>query len=169
MLETGTWIFVVFMYGMAASSNHTPKAMLLGVCIQTVLMGIRGGVWISGKWTTQQEALRASQQSAQKSTSGAGVTSSIANNGIVIAINKQRVLQQPRHVVVQQNQVQSHKGVKGVKGVASSIAVVKRKREDEKGPKVVSKEEVAALEAREAAKRRQIAREQKHLGLYSTF
>lgn len=125
-------------------------------------------MWVSGKWTTQQEALRASQQSAEKSTSGAGVTSSIVNTGIARGRQAQR-LQQPRHVVVQHNQVQSHKGVKGVKGVASSIAVVKRKREDEKGPKVASKEEVAALEAREAAKKRQIAREQKHLGLYSTF
>ena len=153
------WL-VLLLNGMAAPHNHTPETVLFIACIRIILMGVRGGFWVSGKWTTQQEALRASQQPR----SGASVTSSIASNGIV----KPRQ-QQSRQVVVQQSQVQSQKGVTGVKGVASSIAVVKRKREDEGGPKVVSKEEVAALEAREAAKRRQVAREQKHLGLYSTF
>ena len=118
--------------------------------------------------------MRASQQSAQIPTGDATVASSIPSHGILKPKQhqqqqQQQQRQQPRYAVVPQHQVQSHEGVKGVKGVASSIVVIKRKREEDKGPKIVSKEEATALEAREAAKRRQIAREQKHLGLYSAF
>ncbi|KAK1277023.1 hypothetical protein QJS04_geneDACA019611 [Acorus gramineus] len=52
-----------------------------------------------------------------------------------------------------------------IKGAPSSIAVKKRKRVDEK-PKVVSKEEAAALKAREAARKRMEEREKPMLGLY---
>lgn len=54
--------------------------------------------------------------------------------------------------------------MRAVKGATSKVAV-KRKRQDEK-PKVVSKEEAAALKAREAAKKRVEEREKSSLGLY---
>lgn len=54
-----------------------------------------------------------------------------------------------------------------VKGVPSSVGAGKRKRADDK-PKVVSKE-VAALKAREAARKRVDEREKKLLGLYNSY
>ena len=54
---------------------------------------------------------------------------------------------------------------RSVKGVPSSLTVGKRKRPDEK-PKAVSKEEAAALKAREAAKKRVEEREKSLHGLY---
>lgn len=54
--------------------------------------------------------------------------------------------------------------MRSVKGATSSLAV-KRKRPDEK-PKAVSKEEAAALKAREAARKRVEEREKSLLGLY---
>ncbi|XP_078429710.1 C2H2 and C2HC zinc fingers superfamily protein isoform X2 [Wolffia australiana] len=59
-----------------------------------------------------------------------------------------------------------------VKGASSSLATVslaKRKREDDKKPKAVSKEEVAALKAREEARKRVEEREKHLLGLYKSY
>ena len=55
--------------------------------------------------------------------------------------------------------------MRSIKGTPSSVAIGKRKRQDEK-PKVISKEEAAALKAREAAKKRVEEREKPLLGLY---
>lgn len=55
-----------------------------------------------------------------------------------------------------------------VKGAPSSVALAKRKRADEK-PKAVSKEEAAALRAREAARKRVEEREKHLLGLYRSY
>lgn len=55
--------------------------------------------------------------------------------------------------------------MRSVKGGQSSVAVGKRKRQNEK-PKAVSAEEAAALKAREAAKKRVEEREKSLLGLY---
>ncbi|KAF4366845.1 hypothetical protein CsatB_006117 [Cannabis sativa] len=55
--------------------------------------------------------------------------------------------------------------MRSVKGAPSSLTVGKRKRQDGR-PKVVSKEETAALKAREAAKKRVEEREKSLLGLY---
>lgn len=54
--------------------------------------------------------------------------------------------------------------MRSVKGATSSVAV-KRKRLDEK-PKALSKEELAAVKAREAARKRVEEREKPLLGLY---
>lgn len=54
--------------------------------------------------------------------------------------------------------------MRSVKGATSSVAF-KRKRPDEK-PKAMSKEEAAALKAREAARKRVEEREKPTLGLY---
>ncbi|XP_011629143.1 zinc finger protein ZOP1 isoform X7 [Amborella trichopoda] len=53
------------------------------------------------------------------------------------------------------------------KGAPSSISVGKRKREDK--PKSMSSEEAAALQAREAARRRTEEREKGLLGLYRSY
>jgi WW domain-binding protein 4 len=53
------------------------------------------------------------------------------------------------------------------KGVASSLDVKKRKLEGKPG--TVSKEEAAALAAREAAKKRVLDREKSLLGLYQAY
>ncbi|KAM0948976.1 putative WW domain-binding protein [Dioscorea sansibarensis] len=58
--------------------------------------------------------------------------------------------------------------MRSVKGAQSSIAVQKRKREGEK-TKAISKEEEAALRAREAAKKRMEEREKPLLGLYRSY
>lgn len=55
--------------------------------------------------------------------------------------------------------------MRSTKGAKSSSVAVKRKRPDEK-PKAVSKEEAAALKAREAARKRVEQREKPLLGLY---
>ena len=55
-----------------------------------------------------------------------------------------------------------------IKGAPSSIAVNKRKRENEK-TKVISKEEAEALKAREAAKKRMEEREKPLMGLYRSY
>lgn len=56
---------------------------------------------------------------------------------------------------------------KGGKGVASSLEVTKRRRDEKTGP--VSSEEAAALAAREAAKKRVLDREKSLLGLYQAY
>ncbi|XP_010268717.1 PREDICTED: zinc finger protein ZOP1 [Nelumbo nucifera] len=117
-----------------------------------------------GKWVTQEEAF----------------------NKHVSSITKQKepVSTKPPSVdgpVAQDKGVKLHSGpppglvvsasinpMRSVKGATSSIAVNKRKREDEK-PKVVSKEEEAALKAREAARKRMEEREKPLLGLYKSY
>ena len=56
-----------------------------------------------------------------------------------------------------------------VKGSTSSVTLAKRKREDEKKPKAVSKEETTALKAREEARKRVEEREKHLLGLYKSY
>ena len=58
--------------------------------------------------------------------------------------------------------------MRSIKGTPSSVAIGKRKRRDEK-LKVISKEEAAALKAREAAKKRVEEMEKLLLGLYRPF
>ena len=58
--------------------------------------------------------------------------------------------------------------MRSIKGTPSSVAIGKRKRQDEK-LKVISKEEAAALKASEAAKKRVEEMEKLLLGLYRPF
>ncbi|KAK3024531.1 hypothetical protein RJ639_043723 [Escallonia herrerae] len=108
-----------------------------------------------GKWVTQEEALAASQVPSDSilkkpifkkpiSASEAGPPSES---------------KKPSPVSASANPKRS------IKGAPSSVTVNKRKRQFEK-PKVVSKEEAAAVKAREAARKRVEAREKPLLGLY---
>ncbi|KAI3446022.1 hypothetical protein Pfo_002687 [Paulownia fortunei] len=116
-----------------------------------------------GKWVTQEEALAAFQVSSgpiQKSSLRKPPSASENRPGAESKSASTSESGPPpgRVVSTPLNPMRS------VKGAASSVAV-KRKRPDEK-PKAVSKEEAAALKAREAAKKRVEEREKPLLGLY---
>lgn len=114
----------------------------------------------TGKWVTRDEAFAASKASSgsiQKKTSfGKPMAASKVETKSASTSESGpppgRVVSSPLNPM------------RSVKGATSSIAV-KRKRQDEK-PKVVSKEEAAALKAREAALKRVQDREKPLLGLY---
>lgn len=107
-----------------------------------------------GKWVTREEALAASQASSSSK-------------------QKRSVLKNPLPTSVLENKSSAPGRVvsnplnptRPVKGATSSLAVNKRKRQDEK-PKVLSEEQKAALKAREAARKRVEEREAPLLGLY---
>eukprot|EP00246_Nothoceros_aenigmaticus_P003116 TRINITY_DN14062_c0_g1_i1.p1 TRINITY_DN14062_c0_g1~~TRINITY_DN14062_c0_g1_i1.p1 ORF type:complete len:270 (-),score=41.13 TRINITY_DN14062_c0_g1_i1:257-1066(-) len=124
-----------------------------------------------GKWSTQEEALKATQEEddigpamptgsrSTSSTLGPASKKSVTANS---SSNKKQTTESvgpspefsiPSRVVV--------------RGVASSLAVGKRKREYKPGRK--SSEEAAALAARDAARRRTEEREKALLGLYQAY
>ncbi|KAK6136857.1 hypothetical protein DH2020_029412 [Rehmannia glutinosa] len=114
-----------------------------------------------GKWVTQEEALasfKVSSGPTQKRPS-LGKPPQASENGAESKASTSESGPPPGRVVsTPLNPMRS------VKGATSSVAV-KRKRPDEK-PKAVSKEEAAALKAREAARKRVEDREKPTLGLY---
>ncbi|KAL1534678.1 Zinc finger protein zop1 [Salvia divinorum] len=111
-----------------------------------------------GKWVPQEEALAAFQASPmsikKKPSLGKPPSASEGKSGST----SERGPPPGRLVSTPLNPMRTTKGAK------SSVAV-KRKRPDEK-PKAVSKEEAAALKAREAARKRVEQREKPLLGLY---
>lgn len=116
---------------------------------------------------TQEEAFAASQVSSDSKQKGPVLKSPFSvSEGTQVVKNKSAANNHsgplPGPVVSA-----SLKPLRSSKSATSSVAVNKRKRQDEK-PKVVSKEEVAALKAREAAKKRVEERERSLLGLYQS-
>ncbi|XP_048543332.1 zinc finger protein ZOP1 [Triticum urartu] len=115
-----------------------------------------------GKWVTQEEAYKWAETSktnvAQSSTSQPKTPS---GGGPVAGIKGG-----PAPGVVVKKPLNP---MRAVKGAPSALAANKRKREDTKKPKVVSKEEEAALRAREAARKRVEDREKPLMGLYKTY
>ncbi|MCL7045840.1 hypothetical protein MKW94_026070 [Papaver nudicaule] len=115
-----------------------------------------------GKWVTQEEAFAIGGSAqpkpkgslSKKPLSAASEPGSKSNSGPAPGL------------VVQGSSLNPSRTIKGA---SSSIAVKKRTRQDEKKPKVVSKEEAAALKAREAAKKRVEEREKPMLGLYQNY
>lgn len=142
---------------------------------------------ILGKWTTQEEALKASQgaqaqagvppakSSVTKPPAAFALGSHLGGNHIArpptLSKASPGISGAPKAITkISQGSVGSQKSsVPGKlgRGVASSLEVGKRKREDKSGP--VSSEEVAALAAREAAKKRTQEREKALLGLYQAY
>ncbi|KAL0334822.1 UNVERIFIED_CONTAM: Zinc finger protein ZOP1 [Sesamum radiatum] len=117
-----------------------------------------------GKWVTQEEALAAFQVSSgpiQKKPSLGKPPSASGNRpgGETKSASTSESGPPPGRVVST-----PLNPLRPVKGATSSVAV-KRKRQDEK-PKAMSKEEEAALKAREAARKRVEEREKPLLGLY---
>ncbi|KAF5202938.1 Zinc finger protein zop1 [Thalictrum thalictroides] len=121
-----------------------------------------------GKWAVQEEAFPASQgalvpqkgDSVSKKTLAASDSGTFAENTGATKYQKGT----PPGLVVPG----SVNPMRLIKGATSSVAVNKRKRQDGR-PKVVSKEEEAALKAREAAKKRMEEREKPMLGLYNSY
>ncbi|XP_031497809.1 zinc finger protein ZOP1 isoform X2 [Nymphaea colorata] len=126
-----------------------------------------------GKWMTQEEA--STLNNAPRSDC-AGATCSKAKDGCErIAFSAVKTLVTYSETEHSQSQgspaprpvLKSAACARSIKGVPSSIAVTKRKR-DEK-PKAVSEEEAAALKARDAARKRVEEREKSLLGLYRSY
>ncbi|PIA46421.1 hypothetical protein AQUCO_01500154v1 [Aquilegia coerulea] len=117
-----------------------------------------------GKWVAQEEAFPAwvppKGDSVSKNTLAASDSGTSAENTGATKYQKGT----PPGLVVPG----SVNPMRSVKGATSSVAVNKRKRQDGR-PKVVSKEEEAALKAREAAKKRMEEREKPMLGLYNSY
>ncbi|CAL5046760.1 unnamed protein product [Urochloa decumbens] len=119
-----------------------------------------------GKWVTQEEAYK----SVQTSKADAGQSSSSqakAPPAAETAVPTIKGGPVPGRVVTKPlNPMRPIKG-KGTPA-PSAVPANKRKREDGK-PKVISKEEEAALKAREAARKRVEDREKPLMGLYRTY
>lgn len=120
-----------------------------------------------GKWVTQEEAFATSQASSDSKQKGPVLKSPFSvSEGTQVRENKSAAKHQngpPPGPVVSA----SLNPRRSSKCAPSSVAVNKRKRQDEK-PKAVSKEEASALKAREAAKKRVEEREKSLLGLYGS-
>ncbi|GAY58197.1 hypothetical protein CUMW_185250 [Citrus unshiu] len=121
-----------------------------------------------GNWVTQEEAYAAIPASSGSKHRPTMKHPFPAFGGGLIVKNKDSAKSQngpARGPVVSS----SLNPMRSVKGAPSSLAVGKRKREDNKLKKMakpVSKEEAAAIKAREAAKKRVEEREKQLLGLY---
>lgn len=110
-----------------------------------------------GKWVAEQEAFKTSKISRPDT----GTSSKSKGEG---SDSKAKGGKAPGVVIST-----SLNPMRSVKGAAqSSIAVNKRKREDQK-TKVISKDEAEALKAREAAKKRMEEREKPLMGLYRSY
>ncbi|KAK9162990.1 hypothetical protein Syun_003892 [Stephania yunnanensis] len=117
----------------------------------------------SGKWVKYEDIANhsslGSKQKGKGSGSGSGL---VAEDSSASKYNRGP----PPGLVVKE----SVNPMRAVRGAPSSIALNnKRKRDDEKQAKVVSKEEADALKAREAAKKRVEEREKMLLGLYKSY
>lgn len=111
-----------------------------------------------GKWVTREEALTSFQASSGSIQRKPSLGKPSSTSDVKSASTSGSGPPPGRVISAPLNPTRS------VKGAPSSLAV-KRKRQDEK-PKVSSKEEAAALKAREAARKRVEEREKPLLGLY---
>ncbi|KAJ4964896.1 hypothetical protein NE237_016745 [Protea cynaroides] len=123
---------------------------------------------VLGKWITVEEAFATSQVASEpKQKEPVSIRPSTSSAVAPAAEDKGAMRNQsgpPPGLVV----ASSPNPMRFVKGAPSSISVNKRKRQNEK-PKVITKEEAAALKAREAAKKRVEEREKPLLGLYKSY
>lgn len=115
-----------------------------------------------GKWVTQEEAYSKVQASSGSKPNAPIMKKPQSISGAETKTAAQGKGAAPPGLVVSGKL----NPMRNVKGAPSSLTVGKRKREDGK-PKVVSKEEQAALKAREAARKRVEEREKPLLGLYN--
>ncbi|PKI39256.1 zinc finger protein ZOP1 [Punica granatum] len=120
-----------------------------------------------GKWVTQEEAYASIPASADSKIKApiVGKPASVSKESKATEKDDNSKLQKgpPPGPVVSS----SLNPMRSSKGAAPSSLAVKRKRQDGK-PKAISKEEAAALKAREAAKKRVEEREKPYLGLYGS-
>lgn len=115
-----------------------------------------------GNWVTQEEAYATPQFSTKSKHKAPTLKKPLSASGAgPVTENKEAKSGPAPGPVVSA----SLNPMRSVKGAPSSVAIGKRKRQNEK-PKVISEEEAAALKAREAAKKRVEKREKPLLGLY---
>ncbi|MCI23469.1 WW domain-binding protein, partial [Trifolium medium] len=113
------------------------------------------------KWVTHDEAY-----ASPHFASNAGRNVPSGKKGSITSQSKSVDTKPNKHDLALPGQVLRVNPMRQAKAAASSLAVGKRKRPNEK-PKVVSEEEKQALKAREAARKRVEQREKPMLGLYS--
>lgn len=119
----------------------------------------------TGRWVTQEEAYASTPVSADPKSKAPIVGKPVSLSRESQAIEKDdnsMTKKEPAPGPVVSSSLNPRRSAKGA---APSSISVKRKRQDEK-PKIISKEEQAALKAREAAKKRVEEREKSLLGLY---
>ncbi|KAK8529899.1 hypothetical protein V6N13_102789 [Hibiscus sabdariffa] len=116
-----------------------------------------------GRWVTQEEAYAKASSNTKSSTPT--FKNPFSTSGAGPVADSKSVAKSQNETAPGPVLSTTLNPMRSVKGAQSSLAV-KRKRQDEKKPKAVSKEEAAALKAREAAKKRVEEREKPLLGLY---
>ncbi|OMO74128.1 Zinc finger, U1-type [Corchorus capsularis] len=118
-----------------------------------------------GRWVTQEEAYSSAQASSSSKAKGPILKKPLPTSAVGPVSNSKSAAKSQSAAAPGPVVSGSLNPMRSVKGAQSSLAV-KRKRQDEK-PKAVSKEEAAALKAREAARKRVEEREKLLLGLYN--
>ncbi|XWS68000.1 hypothetical protein CRYUN_Cryun04dG0052500 [Craigia yunnanensis] len=118
-----------------------------------------------GRWVTREEAYSKAQASSNPKSRDPSFKKPFPSSGAAQVADSKSAAKSQNETAPGPVVSASLNPMRSVKGAPSSLAV-KRKRQDEK-PKTISKEEEAALKAREAAKKRVEKREKPLLGLYN--
>ncbi|XP_022763352.1 zinc finger protein ZOP1 [Durio zibethinus] len=118
-----------------------------------------------GRWVTREEAYSKAQASSNPKSRDPSLKRPFPTSVVDPVADSKSAIKSQKETAPGPVISASLNPMRSVKGAPSSLAV-KRKRQDEK-PKAISKEEVAALKAREAAKKRVEEREKPLLGLYN--
>ncbi|XP_017972103.1 PREDICTED: zinc finger protein ZOP1 [Theobroma cacao] len=118
-----------------------------------------------GRWVTREEAYSTTQVSSNPKSKDLSLKKSFPTSGVRPVAESKSAAKSPNDAAPGPVVSASLNPMRSAKGAPSSLAV-KRKRQDEK-PKAISKEEDAALKAREAARKRVEKREKPLLGLYN--
>ncbi|KAA3482384.1 zinc finger protein ZOP1 [Gossypium australe] len=157
---------------------HNTKAGFIHLCLMVELLSLdwdydsssgyyynqNNGRNATGRWVTQEEAYSKVQASSNTKSRDPILKKPFPTSGTGPVADSKSVAKCQNKTAPGPVISATLNPMRSVKGASSSLAV-KRKRQDEK-PKAVSKEEVAALKAREAAKKRVEEREKPLLGLY---
>ncbi|XVF01224.1 hypothetical protein REPUB_Repub04eG0069400 [Reevesia pubescens] len=118
-----------------------------------------------GRWVMREEAYSKVQGSSNPKSRDPSLKKPFPTSGMAPVTDSKSAAKNQNETAPGPVVSASLNPMRSVKGAPSSFAV-KRKRQDEK-PKAISKEEEAALKAREAAKKRVEKREKPLLGLYN--
>ncbi|XVF45175.1 hypothetical protein PTKIN_Ptkin02bG0183900 [Pterospermum kingtungense] len=119
-----------------------------------------------GRWVTREEAYSKVQASSKPKSIDPSLKRPFPTSGAATVVDTRSAAKSKNETAPGPVVSASLNPMRSVKSSQSSLAV-KRKRQDEKKPKTISKEEEAALKAREAAKKRVEKREKPLLGLYN--
>ena len=119
----------------------------------------------TGRWVTREEAFSKAQASSNPKSRYPSLKKPFPTSGVWPVADSKSAAKSQNETAPGPVVSASLNPMRSVKGAPSSLAV-KRKRQGEK-PKTISKEEEAALKAREAAKKRVEKREKPLLGLYN--